>query len=195
MLRRLLAMVIPVFMLVGVVVLLVLAMQHFEQGQPAPVQNSEAQPRQPQYTLNTTEWTRFGDDGKPVFHITAQSIDYYPDQSAVLHDLTMDRLNQGDGPWHLSSPQGEMPAHEQRVRLDNPVTVTGQFRDGRELRMTTTELWVDHDKQQIYTDKPVTVIGAGGQHAQAVGMLARMDGENLQLQHDVRVDYVPAAKR
>ncbi|MGH8505663.1 MAG: LPS export ABC transporter periplasmic protein LptC [Stenotrophobium sp.] len=192
-LRRLFAMLVPLLTLVAVVGLLVLAMRHFDQGQPEPV--VQAATRQPQYTLDDAEWTRIGDDGKPVFHITAQTIDYYPDESVTLHNLTMDHLAQGTSPWRLTAPLGEVPAHQQRVRLENDVIVTGQLKDDTPLRLTTTQLWVDHQRQQIYTDQPVTLTGANGQQAHAVGMLAQIDGNSVQLLHDVKVDYVPAAKK
>ncbi|HWU67388.1 MAG TPA: LPS export ABC transporter periplasmic protein LptC [Stenotrophobium sp.] len=192
-LRRLFAMLVPLLTLVVVVGLLVLAMQHFDQGQPEPV--AQAVTRQPQYTLDDAEWTRIGADGKPVFHITAQTIDYYPDESITLHTLTMDHLAQGTSPWRLTAPLGEVPAHQQRVRLENDVIVTGQLKDDTPLRLTTTQLWVDQQRQQIYTDQPVTLTGANGQQAHATGMLAQIDGDSVQLLHNVKVDYAPAAKK
>lgn len=192
-LRRLFAMLVPLLTLVVVVGLLVLAMQHFDQGQPEPV--AQVATRQPQYTLDNAEWTRIGADGKPEFHITAQTIDYYPDESITLHDLIMDHLAQGTSPWRLTAPLGEVPAHQQRVSLENNVIVSGQLKDNNPLQLTTTQLWVDHQRKQIYTDQPVTLTGANGQQAHAVGMLAQIDGNSVQLLHNVTVNYVPAAKK
>ncbi|MGH8461333.1 MAG: LPS export ABC transporter periplasmic protein LptC [Stenotrophobium sp.] len=188
-LRRLLAMLIPLLTLVGVVGLLVLAMQHFEQGQRAAAALTAANaPQPPRYTLDTAEWTRYGDDGKPVFHIAAQTIAYYNDESAQLSNVTVDELGGAQGVWQLSAPQGTVPAGEHRILLGKPATLNGHLKNGTPVQLVSAHLWVDNTRQLIYSNDPVQM-QSGTQRAQAVGMLANWSSNSVQLLSDVKMSY------
>lgn len=144
----------------------------------------------PRYTIRNAEWTRLGSNGKTEFRINADRIDYYDDESARMTNVAMDGLAEGKGPWRLTSPLGQMPAHDKRILLTKPVVITGAMQQGGPVKMVTDQLWVDSAKTQLYTDAPV-LLTRGNQQASAIGLNADWAGQHLQLLRDVKVLYVP----
>lgn len=177
-----------VVMLVASVAMLK-AVQNFDETGTQKVQDENA-PR-PRYALRDAEWTRLGPDGHAQFHITAATIDYYDNKSAILSNMTMDGLGGERGAWLLTSPAGEVPAQQERILLKKPVVITGKSNNGGEpIKMFTDQLWVDNKRKEIYTDLPLRLT-QGAQQATAVGMRADWTGQKLDLLHDVEVTYVP----
>ena len=145
----------------------------------------------PRYIVRDAEWTRLGADGHPQFHVTASTIDYYDDQSAVLGNMTMDGLSGSKGAWTLTSPAGQMPDNQERVLLKKPVVATAHSsRSGEPIQLYTDQMWVDSKRKEIYTDAPIRMI-QGQQQATATGLRADWAGQKLDLLHDVKVTYVP----
>ncbi|TXH04459.1 MAG: LPS export ABC transporter periplasmic protein LptC [Nevskiaceae bacterium] len=177
---------IPLMLLAALVVLMTLG--RFER--PSAAASGDSAQDKPRYTVTGAQWTRIGSDGKTEFHVDAERIDYYDDQSARLQNLAMDGFADNRGPWRLTSPRGEMPAHDPRILLTKPVVITGAPKPGVPVRMTTDQLWVDSGKRQLYTDAPVQLV-RGPQQASANGLNADWAGQRLQLLHDVKVTYVP----
>lgn len=170
-------------------VALLMAVQNFDKSSTPQAQEDNG-PR-PRYALRDAEWTRLGVDGKAEFHITAATIDYYDNESAILGNMTMDGLGGEKGAWALTSPAGEMPAHQERVLLKKPVVVTGQSNNGGvPIKLFTDQMWVDSKTRQIYTESPLRMTH-GEQQVTATGMNADWTGQKLNLLHDVKVTYVP----
>jgi LPS export ABC transporter protein LptC len=165
------------------------AVQNFDQASTQQVQEDNG-PR-PRYALRDAEWTRLGPDGKSQFHITASTIDYFDNKSAILGNMTMDGLGGDKGAWVLTSPAGEMPSQQERILLKKPVVITGNSnRGGDPIKMFTDQLWVDNKRKEIYTESPLRLT-QGEQQATATGMRADWVGQKLDLLHDVKVTYVP----
>lgn len=170
-------------------VALLKTVQNFDQAGTQQVQD-DAGPR-PRYALRDAEWTRLGADGQAQFHITAATIDYYDNKSAILSNMTMDGLGGAKGAWLLTSPAGEVPAQQERILLKKPVVITGKANNsGVPIKMVTDQLWVDNKRKEIYTDLPIRLT-QGAQQATATGMRADWVGQKLDLLHDVEVNYVP----
>lgn len=157
--------------------------------QPEPPQAAAAAGRAPLYQLQGVEWTRLDAQGKPLINATADTARYYDDKSAQFEALRVERLGQG-GPWNLSSPQGQMPAGQQRIRLDKPVQMTGRMKSGENVRVETDSLWVDLERKEIATEDRVRLSGRN-RAASATGMRADWNGTQVQLLKDVEVEYVP----
>ncbi len=162
----------------------------FDQAGTESTAQEDNGPR-PRYALRDAEWTRLDTDGKAQFHITAATINYYENESAIMSNMTMDGLGGEKGAWTLSSPAGEMPAHQERILLKKPVVITGQSdQTGGPIKLFTDQLWVDNTRKEIYTESPLRMT-QGEQQATATGMNADWAGEKLNLLHDVKVTYVP----
>ena len=156
---------------------------------PAPAE-STASSEPPRYEVTGAEWIRLGRDGTPEFRARAQSIEYFADQSAHLHGLSLDALGGVQSPWTLSAPEGRSPPHEKRIELTGGVNAHGLADDGSPLAFDTRRLWVDLLRRELYTEAPVE-LRTDLRRATARGLRADFDGERVQLLNDVVVDYVP----
>jgi len=175
--------------ILAISVAMLMAVRNFDQGSTQQVQEDN-DPR-PRYALRDAEWTRLGSDGNAQFHITASTIDYYDNKSAILGNMTMDGLGGDKGAWTLTSPAGEMPSQQERILLKKPVVITGRSNKGGDpVKMFTDQLWVDNQRKEIYTELPLRLT-QGNQQATATGMRADWTGQKLDLLHDVKVTYVP----
>lgn len=184
--RRLLLLVVTL----AICVALLMSVQSFDQSNAYTIAQNDNGPR-PQYALRNAEWTRLGADGKTQFHITAASIDYFENKSAIIGNMTMDGLGGDRGSWTLTSPAGQMPANQERILLKKPVVATGfSNHGGAPIKMFTDQMWVDSKRKEIYTESPLRIT-QGEQEATATGMRADWAGEKINLLHDVKVTYVP----
>ncbi|MGH8540739.1 MAG: LPS export ABC transporter periplasmic protein LptC [Stenotrophobium sp.] len=152
------------------------------------VASQQSPSRQPRYTLSGVDWLRTDQTGKVQLHATADTVEYYDDQSAQLARISIDQLGGPQGIWRLSAPAGEVPAGEQRILLGEPVTLTGHLANGRPMELTTNHLWVDNTQETIHTGDPVEM-QSGPQRVHATGFAASWTSDKVQLLNDVKVDY------
>lgn len=176
--------------MLAISVALLLTVQRFDEANVLQTPEDNNGPR-PQYALRDAEWTRLGADGKTQFHVTAATIDYYENKSAIIGRMSLDGLGGDKGSWTLTSPAGEVPANQERILLKKPVVMTGQPGTGGDaIKLYTDKLWVDSKRQEIYTDAPLRIT-QGAHEATATGLRADWTGQSLNLLHDVKVTYVP----
>lgn len=154
---------------------------------PAAVSGAAEPPR---YAVTGAEWVRLGRDGAPEFRARSESIDYFADESAKLHGISLDALGGVKSPWTLSAPEGASPPHEKRLELTGGVVAHGLSDDGSPLTFETRRLWVDLLRRELYTEAAVE-LHTELRRATARGLRANFDGERVQLLNDVQVDYVP----
>lgn len=144
----------------------------------------------PRYNVTGAEWTRLGRGGAPEFRARAESIDYFNDDSARLHQISLDALGGTQSPWTLTAPEGRAPPREKRLELTGGVTARGTTNDGEPLTFDTRRLWVDLLRRELYTEATVE-LRTDLRRASARGLRADFDGERVQLLNDVQVDYAP----
>lgn len=154
----------------------------------APERTLDAKP--PRYQVIGAEWTRLGVGGQPEFRARAEKIDYFADDSARLHGLTLDALGGAKSPWTLSAPSGRSPPREKRLELTGGVTARGLANDGSPLKFDTQRLWVDLLRRELYTESEVE-LRTDLRRASARGLRADFEGDRVQLLNDVAVDYAP----
>ena len=177
------------FLLVPLV-LIVAALLFTWQGlqEPEPVA-ATALPEPPRYAATGVEWLRLGRDGEPEFRAEAETLDYYADESVVMHKVKLDALGGYASPWHIEAPQGLAPARERRLKLTGGVHASGALAQER-VKLITPQLWVDLLRRELHTDAEVK-FHSDFRSATARGLRSDFDGEHVQLLNDVRVDYVP----
>ena len=144
----------------------------------------------PRYSLKGVEWTRLNQQGQRDFTATAESADYYDDESARYEQLKVNVLGISKTPWNLSSPSGEAPPHERRISMHGPVNVEGAWPDGEPVTLQMAQLWVDPDKRQLQTDEGVQFESAS-RNGKSKGLQADWEKQTVQLLGDVRMEYVP----
>lgn len=143
----------------------------------------------PRYTAKQAQWTHLDAQGVAAFHLTADTVEYYDDRSATLSNVVMDRFHAGQSPWRLTAPQGTIPAWQSRVLLQNPVNAAGTLLNGDPVTISTSSLWADGSRNELYTDASVQVDGPGWQ-ATGIGLRADLASDKVALLHNTKVNYV-----
>jgi LPS export ABC transporter protein LptC len=157
------------------------------QVEPPPAETTAQSPR---YSLKGVEWTRLDAQGKPEFTATAESADYFDDESARYEQLQVTVVGVSPKPWYLSSPSGQAPPHEKRISMQGPVEIDGNWPDGEAVNMEMAQLWVDPVRRQLQTEEGV-VFKSASRSGSAKGLQADWGKQAVQLLGDVRIEYVP----
>lgn len=144
----------------------------------------------PRYHLEGTLWRRFDETGAPVFEITANSIDYFDDESMQLIGIGATTLDRSGGHWQLSADHGAVAAGEKRLLLRPAVEVRGQPAQQPPLLIQTPELWVDWQSRILSTPEAI-VATAPGRRLDAVGMRADWASELVEFLAQVEVRHAP----
>lgn len=144
---------------------------------------------EPRYTAKQVQWTHLDAQGAAVFHLSADTVEYYDDRSATMSAVVMDRFHAGQSPWRLTAPQGTIPAQQSRVLLQNPVNAVGTLLNGDTVTINTLSLWADSSRNELYTDAGVQVNGPGWQ-ATGTGLRADLAADKVALLHNTKVNYV-----
>lgn len=160
----------------------------WQMQEPEPVAVT-AEPEPPRYAASGVEWLKLGRDGEPEFRAQARTLDYFADESVVMHEVKLDALGGYSSPWHLEAPKGLAPPRERRIELTGGVRAAGALAQER-VRLVTPQLWVDLLRRELHTEAEVK-FQSDFRSATARGLRSDFDGEHVQLLNDVRVDYVP----
>ena len=182
--RTLLYILLPAMALAG-------ALYFTWQGLQSPPRESQARVQEPpRYAVTGAQWVRLGVQGEPEFRAHADSVDYFADGSAQLHNLELDSLGGHQSPWQLRAPLGEAPPKGRRLLLKGGVRATGEHVSGVPIAFATDTLWVDLLRHELRTDSRVE-LETDFRSATARGLRADFNGEHVQLLNDVQVDYAP----
>ena len=144
----------------------------------------------PRYAATGARWLRLNRQGEPEFRAHAATVDYYADESAHMHLVSLDALGGAESPWHLEAPEARSPPHERRLMLEGGVRAKGDRIQGETVSFATENLWVDLLRQELSTDASVK-LETEFRTAMARGLRADFRGESLKLLNDVQVDYAP----
>jgi len=143
----------------------------------------------PRYTLDDVDWVRYNGSGQPSLRGHASEIDYYRDRSAIGKGLKITVLRHADTAWIATAPNGEMPAGDQRLRLDGKVQINGRWPDSDQaLQIDTTRLWIDLHLHELSTDAGVT-LSSVLRNGSATGLRADWMTRTLDLYADVKMTY------
>lgn len=155
---------------------------------PVGTADSAAQPR---YVLRGAQWRSFDSAGALRFEGSAESIDYFDDESARMRQFEITALGAGGAPWHAAAPQGYAPpGSRDRVQLTGGVTGEGRWPDGETLSFKTPELWVDSATNTLETAAAVDLHSAS-RSGSANGLKVSGPRQRLSLLRNVEIRYVP----
>ena len=123
-------------------------------------------------------------------------MNYYPDSSpdaAVdMESGTSADKKAADRPlWQVNALRGEVQESGDRIQLSGKVNVTGPMPSAAQTVSLDTEmLFIQPREERITTDGPV-ILTWSGQRLSAVGMIADLKGETVQLQSKVNGRFIP----
>ncbi len=148
------------------------------------------QPATPRYALTGASWIKLDARGQPQFRAQAAQIDFYDDSSARLQVLSVDALGGLESHWRLNAPTGYLPAQQQRLWLDGPITGEGRLAADEWVQLRAEQLWIDMAKRELGSERPVRLVSPRKQ-AQAQGLRADFKGSRVELRGQVETRYDP----
>lgn len=146
---------------------------------------------QPRYVLRGAQWRNFDASGAVRFEGTADNIDYYDDESALMREFSVTVLADRGSPWHVAAPEGYAPpGSRSRLQLRGGVEGEGRWPDGEALRFKTPDLWVDTTAETLEASSDVSVQSAT-RRASARGLKVNGPKQKMSLLGEVEMRYVP----
>jgi lipopolysaccharide export system protein LptC len=153
----------------------------------ATVENTE-----PGFAAIHAQLIQTGDDGQPLYQLTADRIDQRipgPQGDLVLTEPRLNYQPVGGNPWNASARHGTLPPGEQLARLNGDVLVSGKPQGSQSvLRIRTTQLDVDM-KHEVATSAARVDVDWAGARLSGVGLYADLKSTHLRLQSSVHGSF------
>jgi LPS export ABC transporter protein LptC len=149
-------------------------------------------PAQPAYYLREVDVDEFGEDGGLRLRLRAAEASETPGSGAIeARTVKLDYLALPGQAWQLEAASGTVQQDRKQVQLAGDVTMTGH-RDGQPGRaiVRTDRMTLDLETHRALTTSPVTV-SFGRHELNALGMLADLKAETLQLESSVNGQFTP----
>lgn len=161
---------------------------------PAPRADKTVNNR-PDYTMENFTITAMGLAGKPRYHLSASSMLHYPENDVTRMEKPNVVLYQENrSPLKVQSSKGVYSGVAKEVVLSGAVKVDrSASQNNRPFVMETEWLKILPDDKRLETDKAI-VVKSGRSFVSAVGMVADLDKETIDLLSKVRGTYVPQVK-
>lgn len=179
---RRLAAVLP---LAAITLVIVGVSYHYRQ---APPRVPSAPPQtEPDYFLRGAQIRSYGPDDRLLHSLNASSVAHYPDDSARLLDVAVERL---PGPWELKAARGMAPSGLRSLELHGDVVLSTEVSPGSQARLYTEALRVDLQQQTLVSLAPVRVESARVA-ARADTLEADLASRGFALNGNVHVEHQP----
>jgi lipopolysaccharide export system protein LptC len=155
-----------------------------------PLWLAERQPPDGFY-MTEAEITTAGADGLPRYRVIADEIRQGrlggPTQ---LSEVRVEYNIYSPSPWLLTSPEGTLSADQSLLSLWGGVKLIGESGDHGTTSLATERLEIDTARHIASTAAPVD-LAMGPQQVSAVGMVAHLLEERVQLQSEVHGRFLP----
>lgn len=122
--------------------------------------------------------------------IASHSIHYPAQQLTQFRDPEIHSVADDGKVWLIKSLEGVHQETLDTMTFRQQVLITPVVQAVAPTRITTSELVVFNQDKLAKTDKPVTVINAGGQ-IDAVGMIIQLDQQTIEFLSQVKGRYAP----
>lgn len=156
--------------------------------EPAPV---DTRPAPDGYYMTGAEITVPDAEGLPQYRLVAEEIRQVAlGGETLLTDVRVEYNVYSATPWLLTAPSGSVSADQEVLELWGGVDIVGDSSDHGPARLSTERLAVDVETSIARSDAPVT-LALGPQELHAVGLVAHLLEERLQLQSDVHGRFLP----
>jgi LPS export ABC transporter protein LptC len=151
----------------------------------------EERPAAEGFYMTEAEITSAGPDGLPRYRVIAEQIRQRSLHGETLLDNVRVEYNiYTASPWTLTAPAGTLSADQALLELWGGVELIGDSSDFGVATMRTERLEIDTRAHIARTDAPVD-LGIGPQQVRAVGMIAYLLDERVQLQSEVHGRFLP----
>jgi lipopolysaccharide export system protein LptC len=151
----------------------------------------EERPAAEGFYMTEAEITSAGPDGLPRYRVIADEIRQRSLRGeTLLENVRVEYNIYSASPWTLTAPAGVLSADQALVELWGGVELVGDSSDFGVATMQTERLEVDTRAHIARTASPVA-LGVGPQQVHAIGMVAYLLDERVQLQSEVHGRFLP----
>jgi lipopolysaccharide export system protein LptC len=156
----------------------------------APAEVAE-RPAPDGFYMTEAEITTAGADGLPRYRVIADEIRQVSlGGPTTLREVRVEYNVYSPAPWLLTAPEGVLSADQSLLELWGGVEVLGESGDHEQAAVSTERLAIDTTAHVASTDAHVD-LALGPQKVSAVGMVAYLLEERLQLQSEVHGRFLP----
>lgn len=143
------------------------------------------------FYMSEAEITTPGADGLPRYRLVADEIRQRAlGGPTLLREVRLEYNLYSSSPWLLTAPEGELSADQELLELWGGVEVIGDSGEHGRTTLSTPRLQVDTETHVARTEEAVD-LSLGAQQLSAVGMVAHLLEERLQLQSQVHGRFLP----
>lgn len=152
---------------------------------------ADTRPAPEGYFMTGAEITMPDAEGLPRYRLVAEEIRQVAlGGETMLKDVRVEYNVYSPNPWLLTAPEGAVSADQDVLELWGGVDIVGDSSDHGPARLRTNRLEVDVETSVARSDDPVTM-ALGAHELHAVGLVAYLLEERLQLQSDVHGRFLP----
>lgn len=154
-------------------------------------ESGSEQPAPDGFYMLEAEITTAGEDGLPRYRVIADEIRQAGLGGATeLRQVRVDYNVYSPNPWLLTAPEGTLAADQSLLELRGGVEIIGESGDHGRTSAAMERLEVYPETHIARTESPVA-LRLGVQQVDAVGMVAYLLDERLQLQSQVHGRFLP----
>jgi len=172
-------------------ILLVVLAQNWVEDEPNAVLVEETinmQQTQSDYYLEDFTTRKFDIDGKLQYRVSGKNLLHFPDDDrSEITAPTVILLREGIR-WNITSEQGELHRAPDTFTLKGDVQLERATQGENVLSITTEQLSVLTDTNEVLTNSPITVIGEGWTMS-SVGLESNIDDGKLIFLSKVKGQY------
>ncbi len=177
------------WLLLPILVMVVIALDRIEA--PATVETEETinmRDTRSDYYMADFKTRKFRADGSVEYTIQGNTLAHYPhnDRSEIIAPQM--HLNRPGATWDISSSSGRFDTNPDLFTLHGDVVMHRSRIDGEPITITTDELMVQPDSNQVSTNAPIEIVSAHWA-LKAVGMTSAIDDGRLTLLSNVSARY------
>ncbi|WP_035057870.1 LPS export ABC transporter periplasmic protein LptC [Andreprevotia chitinilytica] len=155
-----------------------------------------ARPNDPDLIVNTATSVRFGEDGSPLAHLTADRVRHFPESDTAWFDQP--RLHYtapGEPALDVESPTARAEQKGERLWFPNDVKLhRAAPPDGSPLNIESSGVWLN-TKQQLAWSSEAMRSDMGNYQVSSVGFEADLAQQTLLLKSKVKGIYEPLPPR
>jgi lipopolysaccharide export system protein LptC len=151
----------------------------------------EERPAADGFYMTEAQITTAGEDGLPRYRVIADEIRQVAlGGKTLLHGVRIEYNVYSPAPWLLTAPEGVLSADQSLLELWGGVEVLGESEDHGRTTVSTERLEID-TRAHIARSRVHVDLALGPRQVSAVGMVAHLLEERVQLQSDVHGRFLP----
>ena len=173
-----------IFVFVG----LIGVIYYFSSGSGAP--NAPAASDQPAeapgYSARDAEVVETGDDGRPLYTLTADQVRQHPNDNRIQLDSPRMTYIARDGvPWHVRAKSGQIRGDGELVELYGDVHLNGQTPEAEAPTVIDTSTLSFDTKREVASTKAPLTLDWNGVKVGATGVIVNLNDHNVKLESRV----------